>query len=94
MHGVNDVRHTEIHTTEIRVPEPSSYEFEVPLEKIKSHRSPGTDQIPAELVKTGRSTIRPDVSKLINSTWNKEKLPDGWKQSINVPIYKKGDKTL
>ena len=25
--------------------------------------------------------------------WNKEELPEEWKESISVPIYKKGDKT-
>jgi hypothetical protein len=25
--------------------------------------------------------------------WSKEELPDQWKESIIVPIYKKGDKT-
>jgi len=25
--------------------------------------------------------------------WNKEELPEEWKESITVPIYKKGDKT-
>jgi hypothetical protein len=33
------------------------------------------------------------IHKLINSIWNKEELPDEWKESIIVPIYKKGDKT-
>jgi len=31
--------------------------------------------------------------KLTNSIWNKEKLPYWWKESIIVPIYKKGDNT-
>ena len=31
--------------------------------------------------------------KLIISIWNKEELPDEWKESIIVPIYNKGDKT-
>jgi hypothetical protein len=26
--------------------------------------------------------------------WNKEELPHEWKESIVVPIYKKGDKTI
>jgi uncharacterized membrane-anchored protein len=39
-HGVNDVRQTEIHTTEPLVPEPSAYEFELVIEKLKSHKSP------------------------------------------------------
>jgi len=64
------------------------------LGKLKCHKLPGNDQIPAELLKAGSTTIRPDICKPINSIWNKEKLSDGWKQSINVPIYKKGDETL
>jgi hypothetical protein len=33
------------------------------------------------------------IRKLINSIWNKEELSDQWKESIIVPIHKKGDKT-
>jgi hypothetical protein len=39
-------------------------------------------------------TIRSEMHKLINSIWNKEKLPEDWKKSITVPTYKKGDKRL
>jgi hypothetical protein len=48
----------------------------------------GFDQIPTELIKAGGRTIH----KLIISIWNKEELPEEWKESIIVPIYKKGDK--
>jgi hypothetical protein len=51
------------------------------------------DQIPAELIKAGGRTIRFEIHKLINSIWNKEELPEQWKESIIVPIYKKGDLT-
>jgi hypothetical protein len=44
----NDVRQAEIHTAEPVVPEPSAFEFELAIEKLKSHISPVTDQIPAE----------------------------------------------
>jgi hypothetical protein len=33
------------------------------------------------------------IHKLIISIWNKEELPDQWKQSIIVPIHKKSDKS-
>jgi hypothetical protein len=33
------------------------------------------------------------IHKLINSVRNKEELPGQWKESIIVPIHKKGDKT-
>jgi hypothetical protein len=34
VHGVNDVRQTEIHTAEPSVPEPSSSEVEIVIEKV------------------------------------------------------------
>ena len=67
-------------------------EVELAIEKLKSHKSPGIDQIPAELIKVGGSTIRCAIHKLIIAIWNKEDLPGAWKESIIVPIHKKGDK--
>jgi len=63
------------------------------IEKIKRHRSPGVDKIPAELFKAGGRTIRPVVHKLINSIWNKDTFPEEWKESIIVLINKKGHTT-
>ena len=41
IHGVNDVRQTELHTAEPLVPEPSAFDIELATEKLKSHISPG-----------------------------------------------------
>jgi len=92
VHGVNDVRQVDVHTAKPLIPEPSAFEVELATEKLKSHKLPGTDQIPAELIKGGVRTIRVESHKLIVSIWSKE-LPEQWKESIIVPIYKKGDKT-
>ena len=75
------------------MPEPSAIEVELAIKKLKSHKSPGTDPIPAKLIKEGGRTIRYEVHKLIASIWNKEELPEEWKESIIVPIYKKGNET-
>jgi hypothetical protein len=88
VHGVNAVRQAEIHAAEPLVPEPSAFEVELAIEKLKSHKSPGIVQIPAELIKTGGRTIHCAIHKLIISIWNKEVLPEEWKESIIVPIYK------
>jgi hypothetical protein len=93
VHGVHDVRQMDIHTTEPLVPEPSLVEVEIAIGKLKSYKSPGTDNIPAELIKAGGETLYSEIHRLICSIWNKEELPRQWKESITVPIYKKGDKT-
>jgi hypothetical protein len=93
VHGVHDVRQMDIHSAEPLVPEPSFVEVEIGIGKLKSYESPGTDQIPAELIKAGGETLYSEIHRLICSIWNKEKLPQQWKESIIVRIYKKGDKT-
>ena len=81
VHGVSEVRQAEIHTAEPLVPEPSALEVELAIEKLKRHKSPGIDQIPAELIKAGGRTIRGAIHKLIIAIWNKEELPEEWKES-------------
>ena len=92
VHEDNDVRQAEIHTVEPLVPEPSAFQVELAIGKLKNHKSPGTDQIPAELIKAGGRTICCAIHKLIISIWNKEELLEEWKESIIEPIYKKEDK--
>ena len=58
VHGVKDVRQTEIHTAEPLLPKPSAFDVELVIEELKSHKSPGIDQIPAEFIKVGGRKIR------------------------------------
>jgi hypothetical protein len=67
IHGINDVRWTEIHATELLVPEPSVFEFELGTEKLKRRKSPDIDQIPTKLNTAGCRTICSVTHKLINS---------------------------
>jgi hypothetical protein len=80
VHGVSDVRQVEIHTAEPLVPEPSALEVELAIEKLKSHKSPGIDQIPTELVKAGGRTIRCAIHNVIIALLNKKELPEVWKE--------------
>jgi hypothetical protein len=88
VHGVKDFGQAEMHTAEPLVPEPSASEFELAIDKLKSHK--GIDQITAELIKAGGRTICLEVHELVTSIWKKEKLPEERKESIIVPIHKKG----
>jgi len=44
------------------------------------------------LIKARGRTIRSAIHRLRNSIWNKEELPEHWKELIIVPIYKNGEK--
>ena len=92
-HGVNNRRQTEIPTAEPLLPELIAFEVEMAIEKLKRHKSPGTVQIPAALIKAGGRTICPGIYEVINSIWKNKELPEEWQEFIIVPIYKKGDKT-
>jgi hypothetical protein len=45
------------------------------------------------LIQTGGNTLRSEIHKIVNSTWKKEELPQAWKDSIIVHIYRKSDET-
>ena len=63
------------------------------IEKSKRHKSPGTDQILAELIKAWGRTILSQIHNLINSIGNKEELSEEGKETISVYIYKKDNET-
>jgi hypothetical protein len=75
------------------VPGPSHLEVEIYIANLKKYKSPGSDQIPAELHQSGGETLVSLIYKLITSIWNREELPDQWKEFIIVPVHKTGDKT-
>jgi hypothetical protein len=64
MCGINDVRLTQMHTAKPLLPEPSSFEAETATKKVKTYKSPGTDQIPAELIQAGHNTLRSGIHNL------------------------------
>jgi hypothetical protein len=79
VHGVNDVRETIKHIAEPLVPQPSAFEVEMAIKKLKRHKSPGTDQIPAEFIKAGGRTTQSEIHKLINSIpIRRNCLKSGW----------------
>jgi sorting nexin-29 len=81
----------DIHMAEPLVPEPSLVEVEIAIGKLKSCKSLGSDQIPAELIKGRGETLCSKIYKLNCSMWNKKELPQQWNESIIVPFHEKGD---
>jgi hypothetical protein len=73
--GFHDFRQIDIHTVEPLVPEPSLVEVEIAIGKLKSYKSPGTDQIPAQYIKAGAEKLFFEICKLTCSILSKEELP-------------------
>ena len=71
----------------------STFEVQMAIEKLKRHKSPDIDQIPAELIKAGGRTFLCEITNFIKSIWNMAEFLVDWKESIILPVSKKGYKT-
>jgi hypothetical protein len=74
-------------------PVPSASEVDVAIGELKRYKSPGVDQIPAELIQARGETLHLEIRKCIKLIWDKEELPHQWKESVVVLIHKKGVET-
>jgi hypothetical protein len=45
---------------------------------LKKYKSPGSDEILAEMIQAGGENVLSVIHKFINSMWNMEELPDQW----------------
>ena len=59
---------------------------------MKNHKSPGIAGIPAELLKALPEVAVDELRSVITKGWDNEYIPDDWKTSIIVFIFKKGDR--
>jgi hypothetical protein len=89
VHSVSDLRQIEVHIAEPLVPDSSLFVVEIAIAKLKKHKSPGSDEIPAELIQAEGETFLSEIHNLVNYIFNKEELTDPWKEPINLPIYNK-----
>jgi hypothetical protein len=90
VHNASDIMQIEVHTAEPLVPGPSRLEVEIAIAKLEKYNSPGSDEIPAELIQAGGEILLSAIHKLINSVWNKEELPGQWKGLLLYQFTTKG----
>jgi hypothetical protein len=77
VHGGSDVRQIEIHIAEPLVPDPNALEVDIAIANLERYKSPGCDQILAELLHGGGEILRSKIHKVINNIWNKNCLING-----------------
>ena len=66
-------------------------EVEEAIRTLKRNRSPGSDEITAEMIQAGGEQLVRQIHLLCNKAWNESTIPEEWSKSVLVPIPKKGD---
>ncbi|XP_055384192.1 uncharacterized protein LOC129613898 [Condylostylus longicornis] len=64
------------------------------ISKLKNRKSPRIDEISNAMIKYGGEQFQNEIVHLFNKILTYKQAPREWKNSITVPIFKKGDKNL
>jgi hypothetical protein len=88
VHRPRYMRQIKLHTAEPLVPDPSPFGVETAIAKLNRYKSPGSYQIPAELIQAGGEILHYKIHEVINSIRNKDTFPDQRKESIILPVHK------
>lgn len=67
-------------------------EVEKQIKKLKKGKAAGEDKLENKVWIYGGKKITERITILINKVWKGEGLPDGWKERIISPIFKKGNR--
>jgi len=59
---------------------------------LKINKAPREDDIIVELIKNANQELKKRLHTLICKIWRDEKMPDGWKVGLIVPLFRKGHK--
>lgn len=60
--------------------------------KLKNRKAPGLDNIHNELIKYGGEELLEELHTFYNKIATLKKIPEEWRKSITIPIFKKGSK--
>jgi len=66
-------------------------EIKSAINQLKLRKSPGSDQVLAEMLKASAGFLMPYLCNLFNAIFDSGYFPNVWQDSIIVPLHKKGD---
>lgn len=66
-------------------------ELALVLKTAKPNKAPGQDRICYEFYKNAPSCFLNEILSLFNSIFLREDIPDSFRRSIIIPLFKKGD---
>lgn len=79
------------YTVQPEILAPNLEEIKNIIKILKNNKTPGEDNINAELIKISTPKIISNIHGIIKDSWENGTIPQEWKTAIICPIYKKGD---
>ena len=70
---------------------PSREEIIHAIKLLKNNKSPGIDELPAELLQALPEAAIDELHNLLTDAWINEYIPGEWRTSVIIPVFKKGD---
>ena len=64
-------------------------EVENAIDKLNNNKSPGIDEIPAELIKAGGPQMAKEIHLICNKIWKEGRWPTAWSRLTLVMLSKK-----
>jgi hypothetical protein len=64
------------------------------MHSLKIGKTPGIENIPAELLKYGGPELERVMTEICEKIWSTKSWPEEWSKSIIIPIPKKGNQKL
>ena len=77
---------------EVEVEELTIEDVKKAVRNLKNNKAPGTDGVHPELIKYGGNKLLNRICELVRQIWEEGRIPEEWKETVIVPIYKKGDR--
>uniref|UniRef100_A0A7I4Y7W5 Reverse transcriptase domain-containing protein n=1 Tax=Haemonchus contortus TaxID=6289 RepID=A0A7I4Y7W5_HAECO len=73
-------------------PRIEEWEVERAIRQMKPRKAPGPDRISADFLKSASHTIIKQLTKRFNKYLDAQRIPDQWKKSNTVLLFKKGER--
>lgn len=67
-------------------------ELKQAIKTLKNGKAPGCDMITSEMIKNLGENGMNTLLHIFEKVWNEEVVPEDWRTSLIVPVYKTGDK--
>ena len=62
--------------------------------RLQRNKAAGPDELPPALFKDGGDTLTAAITQMFIDIWHPEDVPVCWGESVVIPIFKKGKRTV